>query len=143
MHVSHGHCRALLQGQRHLDDDQIRAVVERNGVIGLVFCEQMLSPSWNFEDPTSFYATATRPMKAVVEHIDHICQLSGNCDHVAFGTDLDGGFGRELAPIDYDTIADLQTFLNILRQHGYGEEDVAKIAHGNLLRLFRNAWRNA
>ena len=143
VHVSHGHCRALLQGQRHLDDDQIRAVVERNGVIGLVFCEQMLSPSWNFEDPTSFYATATRPMKAVVEHIDHICQLSGNCDHVAFGTDLDGGFGRELAPIDYDTIADLQTFLNILRQHGYGEEDVAKIAHGNLLRLFRNAWRNA
>jgi len=41
--------------------------------------------------------------------------------------------------VDYDTIADLQRFLDILRARGYPEEDVAKIAHGNLLRLFRSA----
>jgi membrane dipeptidase len=73
--------------------------------------------------------------------MDHICQLTGTADHVAFGTDLDGGFGRELAPVDYDTIADLQRFLDILRARGYREDDVAKIAHRNLLRLFRSAWR--
>jgi membrane dipeptidase len=141
VHASHCHCRALVPGQRHLSDDMIKAIVERDGVIGMVFAEQMISPRWNWDDPATHYATATRPMKAVIEHIDHICQLTGNADHVAFGTDLDGGFGRELSPTDLNTIADLQTFLYILRQHGYNETDVAKIAHGNLLRLFRNIWR--
>ncbi len=79
-------------------------------------------------------------MSAVVDHIDHICQLAGNADHVAIGSDLDGGFGREYSPTDMDSIADLQKFLDILRQRGYSEEDVAKIANGNMLRLFRNAW---
>jgi len=76
----------------------------------------------------------------VVEHVDHICQLLGNADHVALGTDLDGGFGRDLAPTDLDTIADLQRFLGILRFRGYREEDVRNIAHGNLVRFFRHAW---
>jgi len=141
IHASHCHCRALVPGQRHLSDEMIKAIIEREGVIGMVFAEQMLSPLWNFEDPSTYYQTATRPMKAVVEHIDHICQIAGNSDHVAFGTDLDGGYGRELSPTDLNTIADLQTFLNILGNSGYGEDDVAKFANGNLLRLFRNAWR--
>jgi membrane dipeptidase len=143
IHASHCACRALVRGQRHLTDDMIKAICERDGVIGVVFAEQMLSPTWDWDDPATHYATATRSMKAVAEHIDHICQLTGNCIRVALGTDLDGGFGRELAPIDYDTIADLQRFLDILRTRGYGEEDVAKIAHGNLLRFFRKAWRTA
>ena len=74
------------------------------------------------------------------DHIDHICQLPGNCDHVAIGSDLDGGFGREMAPVDYNTIADLQRFLDILDRRGYSTENVEAIAHGNLLRFFRQAW---
>jgi hypothetical protein len=77
---------------------------------------------------------------ALADHVDHICQLLGNVDHVALGSDLDGGFGRDLAPIDLDTIADLQAFVGILRARGYSEEDVRKIAHGNLVRFFRKAW---
>jgi membrane dipeptidase len=106
----------------------------------MVFAEQMLNPAWNWEDPTTQRATATRSMSAVAEHVDHICQLLGNADHVALGSDLDGGFGRDLAPIDLDTIADLQTFVGILRGRGYREEDVRKIAHENLIRFFRKAW---
>ena len=143
VHASHCNCRALVPGHRHLSDDMIRAIVERDGVIGIVFAEQMLSPQWDWDDPSTHHTNATRPMAAAVEHIDHICQLAGNGNHVAFGTDLDGGFGRELAPTDYNTVADLQKFLDILRTHGYNEDDVADFAHGNLLRLFRNAWRNA
>jgi membrane dipeptidase len=143
VHASHCACRALVPGHRHLSDDMIKALCARGGVIGVVFAEMMLNPAWDWDNPGTHAATATRPMKAVAEHIDHICQLTGSADHVAFGTDLDGGFGRELAPVDYDTIADLQRFLDILRARGYPEEDVAKIAHGNLLRLFRTAWRAA
>ncbi len=140
VHASHCNCRALVPGQRHLSDEMIKALCERGGVMGMVFAESMLSPQWDWDDPSTHYTKATRPMKAVVEHVDHICQLTGNTDHVAIGTDLDGGFGREIAPIDMDTVNDLQKFLNILRDRGYSEEDVEKIAHGNLLQLFRNAW---
>jgi membrane dipeptidase len=79
-------------------------------------------------------------MSAVAEHVDHVCQLLGNADHVVLGSGLDGGFGRDLAPIDLDTIADLPRFLDILRSRGYGADDVRKIAHGNLVRFFRAAW---
>ena len=126
-----------------MSDDMIKAICARDGVIGAVFAEQMLSPCWNWDDPSTHYTNATRPMAAVVEHIDHICQLAGNCSHVAFGTDLDGGFGLELSPTDYNTIDDLQEFLSILADRGYTQEDVAGFAHGNLLRFFGEAWRKA
>ena len=95
VHASHCMCRSLTPGQRHLSDEMILALIERGGVIGMVFAEAMLNPKWNFDDPSTFQPTARRTMSAVVEHIDHICQLVGNCDHVAIGSDLDGGFGRE------------------------------------------------
>ena len=66
--------------------------------------------------------------------------MTGNCNHVAIGSDLDGGFGREMAPIDYNTIADLQRFLHILADRGYSANDIEAIAHGNLLNFFRQAW---
>lgn len=138
VHASHCNCRALVPGQRHLSDEMIKAIIERDGVIGLVFAEPMLNPTWDFDDPANFPSpTAQRPMAAVVDHIDHICQLAGNVNHVAFGTDLDGGFGREWAPTDYDTISDLSRFLSILQQRGYDASGVEAIAHGNLLRFLR------
>jgi membrane dipeptidase len=140
VHASHCMCRALVPGQRHLSDEMISAIAERGGVIGMVFAEAMLNPAINFDDPATFPQTARRSMAAAADHVDHICQLTGNCDHVAIGSDLDGGFGREMAPIDYDTIADLQRFLSILDRRGYAQGDIAAIAHGNLLRFFRRAW---
>jgi len=142
VHASHCTCRALTPGQRHLTDDMIKAITDRGGVIGTVFAEQMLSPYWNWDDPSTHYANATRPMKAAIAHMTHICELTGSTDHIAFGTDLDGGFGRELSPVDYNTIDDLQVFLGNLRNAGYSEEDIAKIANGNLIRFFKDAWGN-
>ena len=45
-----------------------------------------------------------------------------------------------MAPIDYDTIADLQRFLDILDRRGYSTNDTTAITHGNLSRFFRQAW---
>jgi membrane dipeptidase len=140
VHASHCNCRSLTPGQRHLSDEMIKALTDRGGVLGMVFAEQMLSPTWEWDNPSTHYTTGTRPMKAVVEHIDHICQLTGNADHVAFGTDLDGGFGKELAPTDYNTVTDLQLFPSILEESGYSAEDIDKICHGNLIRLFKSNW---
>ena len=140
VHASHCNCRALVPGQRHLSDEMIKAITDRGGVIGMVFAEAMLNPQLNFDNPDTWPQNARRPMSAVVDHIDHICQLTGNCNHVAIGSDLDGGFGREMAPIDYNTIADLQRFLDILGDRGYSANDIEAIAHGNLLNFFRQAW---
>lgn len=140
VHASHCMCRALVPGQRHLSDDMIRAIIDRNGIIGIVFAEYMLNPEINFDDPTSYPTTAKRTMSAAIDHIDHICQIAGNCNNVSIGSDLDGGFGRELAPTDYDTIDDLQRFLEKLEHRGYSTSDIEAIAHGNLLNFFLNIW---
>jgi membrane dipeptidase len=134
--ASHNNCRALVPGQRQFDDEQIRAIVARGGVIGTALDAWMLRPGWvcgASDNPPVTLADAAG-------HIDHVCQLAGNARHAAIGSDLDGGFGREQAPADLDTIAGLQEFAGILARRGYREDDIAAVLHGNWLRLLRDAW---
>ena len=72
----------------------------------------------------------------IVAHIDHICQLAGNANHVAIGSDLDGGFGNEQTPHDLRTIADLQKLDQVLSDRGYSDDDIDRIFHGNYLQFF-------
>jgi len=51
-------------------------------------------------------------LEAVVNHIDHVCQLAGNARHAAIGSDLDRGFGKEQSPSGLESIADLQKLAN-------------------------------
>ena len=80
-------------------------------------------------------------MDGQIPHLEHIADLAGgSLANVAIGTDLDGGFGAELAPTDLDTIADLQRFGQILTRAGYRGEDIDGILHGNALRFLKAAW---
>lgn len=134
--ASHNNCRSLVPGDRQFSDDQIRYLIARGSVIGAVFDTWMLYPGWVVgETPTSVVG-----IDAVVDHIDHVCQLAGNARHSAIGSDLDGGFGTEQSPRDLDTIVDLQKIPGLLRQRGYSEEDVEAIMHRNWLRFFEKAW---
>jgi membrane dipeptidase len=132
--ASHNNCRALVPGDRQFDDDQIKAIIERGGVIGAAFDAWMLAPDWS---PT---LEPKVQLDAVIDHIDHICQLAGNAKHVAIGSDLDGGYGTEQCPDGLDTIADLQKIPPLLRRRGYSEADVEGVMHGNWLRYFNTAW---
>ena len=96
----------------------------------------MLSPNWDHGAMDNTGIT----LETVVDHIDHVCQIAGNSNHAAIGTDLDGGYGREQAPADIDTIADLQNIPAILDRRGYSQEDIASIMHGNWIRTLREAW---
>jgi membrane dipeptidase len=78
----------------------------------------------------------------VVDQIEYICQLVGNSRHVAIGTDLDRGFGREQPPTDLDTIAGLQKLPDLLAARGYAADDISAIMHGNWLRLLHRVWGN-
>ncbi len=136
VHCSHQNCRALVPGDRQMTDEQLRAVIERGGVIGAALDAWMLYPGW-IKGVTS---NTVCSLAAVADQIDHVCQLAGNSWHAAIGSDLDGGFGQEQSPHDLDTIADLPKLGDLLRARGYTEEDVRRIFHGNWLRFFREAW---
>lgn len=134
--ASHNNCRALVPHQRQFSDEQLQAIFERDGVIGAAFDTWMLDPGWVVGQSSNTNIT----MERVVDHIDHICQLAGNCRHAAIGTDLDGGFGREQSPVDLDTITDLQKLSTLLANRGYSTDDIAAILHGNWLRLLQTTW---
>jgi membrane dipeptidase len=136
--ASHNNCRSLVPHQRQLDDVQLSAIIERGGVIGVAFDNWMIRPNWRLHEPSVSVSIAH-----VVDHIDHICQLAGNANHAAIGSDLDGGFGLEQSPRDLNTIADLQAIPDLLRGRGYAEPDVEHIMHGNWVRLLGIAWQAA
>lgn len=136
--ASHSNCRAIVNDQRQFSDDQLRLLIDRGAVIGAAMDAWMIVPDWKrgVSDPVAMACDLDK----VIDHIDHICQLAGNCHHVGIGTDLDGGFGTEQGPHDLDTIADLQKVPNLLSKRGYTPENVAMIMHGNWLRFLREAW---
>lgn len=136
--ASHCNCRTLVPSDRQLSDEQIKRVIEREGVIGAAFDAWMLIPNWQRGKTTPESSGVS--LRHVVDHIDHVCQLAGNADHAGIGTDLDGGFGLEQCPGDMDTIADLQKIPPLLEARGYGISDIGKIMSGNFIDFLRHAW---
>jgi len=133
---SHVNCRALVPGERQLTDRMIRELIARDAVLGTACDCWMVIPGWK----KKVTSPATCPMDRLVDHIDHVCQLAGNTNHAAMGTDLDGGYGTEQSPGDLNTIADLAKLPEIMSNRGFSDEDIARITHGNWLRKLRTAW---
>ena len=129
--ASHTNARALLTQplQRHLSDTVIRKLIERGGVMGVLPFNRFLKPEWTLADGRQAVTLAD-----LAAHMDHVCQLAGNAEHVAIGTDFDGGFGWPAIPLELDTIADLQKLAPLLAEKGYTETDIANIFGGNWLR---------
>jgi membrane dipeptidase len=137
--ASHQNCRALAPWNRQFADDQIKAVIERGGVLGMAFDAIMMVPGWVHlrSKPSDFQLKIER----ICDHIDHICQLAGNAKHVGIGTDLDGGFGTEQMPMDMDSIADLQSLPVLLAKRGYSHEDIKGIMWRNFVEFLRASWK--
>lgn len=137
--ASHSNARTLVPNDRQFSDDQLRALIERDAVIGAVFDAWMLVPGWQRGQTTPEAAQVT--LDTVLDHIDYVCQVAGSARHCMIGSDLDGAYGREQGPLDVETIADLGRVPERLAARGYAEEDIRGIAHGNVLRFLRGAWR--
>ena len=137
--ASHNNCRALVDHNRQFSDEMIRALVSRGAVIGGALDAWMMVPGWvrgkSLPEPLECN------LEVMLDHLDHICQIAGNADHVGIGSDLDGAYGREQSPYDLETIADLGRLPTMLAKRGYSAADIAKVMHGNWLRFLRNAWR--
>src|SRR6185295_12312990 len=118
--ASHSNCRALVPGNRQLSDEQIGVLIARDAVIGIACDAWMLVADWKIG--------VSRPdgltMSAMVDQIDHICQLAGNVGHVGIGSDVGAAYGTEQLPTDFTSIADIQSLGPLLARRGYTDSDI-------------------
>lgn len=131
--ASHSNASNLIKsysGNRHLSDNTIHRLLDRECIIGIIPYNVFLDYDWHKGDLRSLIS-----LEKVVEQIDYICQLAGDSKHVGIGTDFDGGFGLQSTPIEVDSIADLQKLSTILANYGYDEESTANILGKNWQRM--------
>lgn len=135
--ASHNNCRAFVNHNRQFSDDMIKALIERNAVIGLALDAWMMVPDWvrGVSTPKGMNCG----LDIMANNIDHICQLAGNTKHAAIGSDLDGAFGTEQCPYDLKTIADIQKVPAMLKSRGYTDVDIEAIFNKNVIDFLRRA----
>lgn len=114
--VSHTGVVGVFQHWRNIDDDQLRAVADKGGVVGVIFCPKFLGADG---------------LSPVVAHLKHIIDVCGE-DAPALGSDWDGFIvpTRELCDA-----AHLPLLTDALLEAGVKEEVVGKILHTNAMRV--------
>jgi len=135
--ASHSNAAALLKnydGNRHLSDNLIKRIIERDGVIGVIPFNKFLQKGWEVRDGRDIVT-----LESFTAHIDYICQIAGSPEHVAIGSDFDGGFGLQSVPAGIDTIADLYKITPILAEKGYTENDIGAILTNNWFRTITSS----
>jgi len=133
--ASHSNCRSIVPTDRQLSDDMIRAVAKRGGVIGIDFYDRFLVPPEQ-------HAKRRAMLADVVAHLNHMCDVIGDADHVGIGTDMDGGLGRDQIPAEIQTSADLPRVADTLSSAGFADADVQKIMGENWIRFFTRTLPN-
>lgn len=129
--ATHANSRAIVPNERQLTDDVLRDVAERDGIIGLVCYNRFVRAGW-----TEAAGKAAVSLHDLLPHARHIAGLVG-ARHLALGSDLDGGIGREHVPSEIDTAADLPALAGVLAAGGFTLNEVEGILHGNWFRLLQ------
>jgi membrane dipeptidase len=126
--ATHSNAHALCAASRNLTDEQLRAIADSRGIVGVNFAVTFLR-----EDGSQVPAT---PIGEIVRHVDYLVELMG-VDHVGFGSDFDGA----VVPEELGGVAGFPKLVSALRDAGYADGDVDKITHGNWLRVLESTWR--
>jgi membrane dipeptidase len=120
--------------ERLLSEEMIRLITEREGVMGLLLGNRFLQNNWVLGMDRDLVG-----MQDIVAAIDYVCQLLGNANHIALGSDFDGGFGLDQVPMGLDSIADLRLIGDALQEYGYTPEDVEAIMGLNWYHLLQRS----
>lgn len=118
--ATHSNCASICNHPRNLSDNQIKAIAERQGVIGLTLVPQFVSEN----KPT---------LQKYLDHVDHIAHLVGT-NSIGIGSDFDG------VDKTVEGIKDCSMLPKItegLLSRGYSHSDIGKILGGNMLRVFK------
>lgn len=120
--ASHSNAKALCLHERNLTDEQLLAIRDNGGVVGINYYPVFLRDDGN--------ATSGD----IIRHIDHMAALIG-CDHIGLGSDFDG---IPTWPADVNGVEDVIHILDALATHNYSQNDIEKIAGLNFMRLAAN-----
>ena len=120
--VSHTGARAVRDSWRNVDDDQIRAIAARDGVVGVILHRGFLT-SW----------TRRASAADVAAHLDHIVRVGGE-QTAALGTDYDGFI---LPPPDLRSVTDLPRVVQALLDLRHPPERIVQMLGANPLRPLR------
>ena len=118
--VTHTGVAAVHPSWRNLDDDQIRAIAERGGVVGIMYHRGFLG----------------RPARrvgaeAIVRHLEHVISVGGE-EAAALGSDWDGMI---VTPRDMPTALELPVLADRMLARGWPEDRIRRVLGGNALRL--------
>ena len=137
--ASHSNAKTVRDHYRNVSDELIRAIAEKDGIIGVVLCPP-------------FVSTGTATMDDLLDHVDHLKRLVG-VRHIALGPDYID-YAQELItgevsaktgkvapgtgfPVGLETVCELPHLSDGLVSRGYSKEEISLIMGGNLLRLFQ------
>jgi membrane dipeptidase len=116
---SHGNAKKLCDHARNLRDDQLKALAESGGVIGMSY--------------VPFFVDAKNPtLDRLLDHIDHVVSVAG-IDVVGLGSDFDGG-GTLLADA-----AEVPQIVEGLDKRGYSDGDIRKVLGENTFRVLKES----
>jgi membrane dipeptidase len=118
--ASHSNCRAVCSHPRNLTDDQIQALAQRRGVIGINFAPSFIHP-----------VNAT--IERLVDHIDHIVDVVGP-EYVGLGSDFDG---ISSTPERLNDVSQMPRITQELTRRRYSEAEIRQILGLNHLRIFK------
>jgi membrane dipeptidase len=118
--MTHTAAFALSPHWRCMTDDQIKALADAGGVLGIAFAPDFIDP----EHPT---------IDRLVDHICYVAELVG-IDHVAIGSDFDG-LGK-VTPVVPD-VSQLPLLTQAMLARGLSEQEIGKVWGGNFVELLR------
>jgi membrane dipeptidase len=126
--ASHAGVHALSPSPRNLTDDQLRAIGESGGIVGVNFARAFLRKDGRANQPTT--------VEEIADHVEYIADRIG-LDHVGFGSDFDG----TKVPQDMADVAGLPKLVDALQARGFRPSALKKVAHGNWLRVLGETWK--
>jgi membrane dipeptidase len=125
--ASHSNSYALCPSSRNLTDPQLDAIAASDGMVGLNFAVNFLR-----EDATR---VASTPLEVMVRQVDYLVERVG-IDRVGFGSDFDG----VLISQELGDVSGLPKLMWALRNRGYDEQALRKLAHENWIRVLGKTW---
>lgn len=118
--VTHTGVCGVFDHWRNLDDDQLRAVADSGGTVGVMFHGPFLASG-----------SGRQPATCIIDHLAHIIATVGE-DHASLGSDWDGGI---VTPLDMPTCSELPRLVQLMLDRGWSENRIQKILGGNFLRV--------
>jgi len=125
--ASHSNAKALCNHHRNLTDDQLRAIGEKNGCVGVNFCNAFLT-EWETSDKPS-----GANIDDVCRQVDHMLKMAGE-DCVGIGSDFDG---ITETPAGLENASKLHVLYDTFKVR-YGNDLSDKIFYHNFMRVLNN-----